>query len=107
MIASVALAMAGVFAAAILRGFTGFGFGLAAVPLLSLALPPAQVVPLVVALQVIVGTGGLREAWPDCDWISVRRLIPGVPLGVTILAVLTPDPVRLLIGGLIAFSVLL
>ena len=37
------IALLGVFAASVLRGFTGFGFGLAAVPLLSLVLPPAQV----------------------------------------------------------------
>ena len=44
---SLVLPMAGVFAAAVLRGFTGFGFGLAAVPLLSLTLSPTTVVPLV------------------------------------------------------------
>ena len=55
------VAVFGVFAAAVLRGFTGFGFGLAAVPLLSLALPPAKVVPFVVVLQVIVGVGGVRR----------------------------------------------
>ncbi|MEA2739036.1 MAG: hypothetical protein QOH05_2343, partial [Acetobacteraceae bacterium] len=55
MISSLIVTMAGVLAASVLRGFTGFGFGLAAVPLLSLALPPAEVVPLVVTLQVIIG----------------------------------------------------
>ena len=35
----------------LLRGFTGYGFGLAAVPLLSLVLPPAKVVPFVVMLH--------------------------------------------------------
>jgi uncharacterized protein len=108
---SLGIAMIGVFTASAPRGFTGFGFGLAAVPLLSVALPPAQVVPLVVTLQVIVGTGGLREASPMCDWPSVRRLVPGlvlgVPIGVVILAMLPADPVRLLIGSLIAFSVFL
>ncbi|HEY1410662.1 MAG TPA: hypothetical protein VGF36_00900, partial [Rhodopila sp.] len=51
MTSNLLIAMVGVLLAAILRGFTGFGFGLAAVPLLSLALPPVEVVPLVVALQ--------------------------------------------------------
>jgi hypothetical protein len=111
MIYSLVLTMIGVMAASVLRGFTGFGFGLAAVPLLSLALPPAQVVPLVVSLQVLVGMGGLHEAWGLCDWPSVRRLIPGlvlgVPVGVLILTALPADPVRLMIGGLIGLSVLL
>jgi uncharacterized membrane protein YfcA len=94
MISSLILPMAGVFAASVLRGFTGFGFGLAAVPLLSLALPPAQVVPLVVTLQ---------------DWRAVRMLLPGlvlgVPIGLLILTELPANPVRLVIGTVIAFSV--
>ena len=104
-------AVFGVFAASLLRGFTGFGFGIAAVPLLSLALPPAKVVPFVVVLQVIVGVGGLRQAWPLCDWRAVGRLSPGLVLGIPIgLAVLTAfraDPVRLAIGCAILGSVLL
>ena len=56
------IAVFGVFAASLLRGFTGFGFGIAAVPLLSLALPPTKAVPFVVVLQVIVGGVGLRQA---------------------------------------------
>jgi uncharacterized membrane protein YfcA len=103
------LPMAGVFAASVLRGFTGFGFGLAAVPLLSLAMPPAQVVPLVVTLQVIIGVAGLRAAWGECDRQAIAVLAPGlvlgVPVGLLILTELSPDPVRLVIGGVIAFSV--
>ncbi len=109
MISSLVMTMADVFAAAVLRGFTGFGFGLAAVPLLSLALPPAQVVPLVVTLQVAIGLAGLRAAWAQCDWHAVRMLLPGlivgVPIGLLILTTLPANPVRLTIGAVIAFSV--
>jgi uncharacterized membrane protein YfcA len=63
MLSSLIVTICGVLLASVLRGFTGFGFGLAAVPVLALALPPSQVVPLVVTLQVIVGAGGLRAAW--------------------------------------------
>ncbi|PPQ28401.1 sulfite exporter TauE/SafE family protein [Rhodopila globiformis] len=109
MMVSLVLAMAGVFAAAILRGFTGFGFGLAAVPILSLALPPAQAVPLVVTLQAIISLSGLCGAWAACDRQAVAVLAPGlvlgVPLGLLILTELPPDPVRLAIGVVIAFSV--
>jgi uncharacterized membrane protein YfcA len=109
MIYSLIVTMVGVFAASVLRGFTGFGFGLAAVPLLSLALPPAEVVPLVVTLQVVVGVAGLRAASAVCDWRAVRLLLPGliigVPIGLLILTMLPPNPVRLTIGAIIAFSV--
>jgi uncharacterized membrane protein YfcA len=111
MISSLIVTLAGVFLASVLRGFTGFGFGLAAVPLLSLVLPPAEVVPLVVTLQVIIGGGGLRAAWRDCDWHSVGLLFPGlivgVPIGLLILTSVPANLVRLAIGGVIAFSVLL
>ena len=90
MVETLLIAVFGVFAAALLRGFTGFGFGLAAVPLLSLALPPAKVVPFVVTLQVINGVSGLRQASRLCDWRAVRGLSPGLVLGLPIgIAVLT------------------
>ena len=105
------IAVFGVFAAALLRGFTGFGFGLAAVPLLSLALPPAKVVPFVVVLQVIVGVSGLRVARRQCDWQAVRALSPGlvlgIPIGLTVLTAFSANSVRLAIGLVILASVLL
>jgi uncharacterized membrane protein YfcA len=68
-------------------------------------------VPLVVVLQVIVGLGGIREAWQICDWQAVRRLLPGlvvgVPIGTLVLTELPPNPVRMLIGVTIALSVAL
>ena len=111
MIYSFIVTLAGVFAASVLRGFTGFGFGLAAVPLLSLALPPAQVVPLVVTFQVIIGVAGLRAASATCDWRAIGLLLPGlvagVPVGLLVLTALPPDRVRLAIGAIILLSVLL
>jgi len=104
------IAVFGVLAAALARGFTGFGFGLVAVPLLSLALPPAKVVPFVVALQVIVGAVGMRHAWRHCDWRAVGGLIPGLvlglPLGLAVLSGFRGNPVRLVIGCIILLSVL-
>lgn len=110
MLPTLLIAVSGILVASVLRGFTGFGFGLAAVPLLSLALPPAKVVPLVVTLQAIVGVVGLRSAWRLCDWRAVRGLTPGlilgVPIGLLILTEFAPNQVRLVIGLLIAASVL-
>jgi len=100
-----------IFLAAVLRGFTGFGFALAAVPLLSLALPPARVVPIVVILQAIVAFTDLRGSWRDCDWRSTRwivaGLVAGTPVGIGLLTSLPADRVRLSIGLLIAASVAL
>ena len=108
MLTGLFIAAPGIFLASVLRGFTGFGFGLAAVPLLSLILPPARVVPLVVVLQVIVGAAGLRDASRLCDWRAIRGLAPGVilgiPIGILILTLFAADTVRLAIGALIAVS---
>jgi|APCry1669190156_1035279.scaffolds.fasta_scaffold23267_1 hypothetical protein len=111
MIYSLSIAFVGVFTAAVLRGFTGFGFGLAGVPLLSLALPPSQAVPLIVVLQIMIGAMGFRAAAKACDWPAVKLLLPGlvagIPLGTLILTALAPNPVRLAIGGIILASVAL
>jgi uncharacterized protein len=111
MISTLVIAVFGVFAASVLRGFTGFGFGIAAVPLLSLALPPAQAVPFVVLLQAMVGIAGFRGAWRLCDWRAVIGLTPGlflgIPIGLLVLTLFAPNTVRLAIGLVIAASVLL
>ncbi len=103
------IAVFGVFAASVVRGFTGFAFGLSAVPLLSLALPPNRVVPFVTVLQVLVGLTGLRSAWRLANWRVVLGfgpgLVVGVPLGLLALIELPANHVRLAIGVLIALSV--
>jgi uncharacterized protein len=105
------LVVVATFLAAVLRGFTGFGFALAAVPLLSLALAPARVVPIVVMLQAIAAFFDLRGSWRDCDWRSTRWIIAGLvvgtPLGIALLTSLPADRVRLAIGLLMAASVAL
>lgn len=91
-----------VFVAGLMRGFTGFGFSLAAVPLLSLLMPPAQAVPIILLLQLCVSLLGLRDALRFCHWRSVMLLGVGAtiasPIGVWGLAMLPPASVRLVIA---------
>lgn len=100
-----------VFLAGLIRGFTGFGFSIAAVPLLSLVMPPAQAVPIVLLLQLCVSLNGLGEATRLCDWGSIRMLALGAmaatPLGVWGLAQLPPTPVRLTIAAIVLAAALL
>ena len=99
------------FLAALLRGFTGFGFAIAAVPLLSLVLPPARVVPLTVVLQVLASLVDLRAASRITDWRSMVWLTPGMvvgtPLGLFLLTRLSANDARLTIGVLILGSAML
>ncbi|MFT8243191.1 TSUP family transporter [Roseomonas sp. BN140053] len=107
--ALVALGLFMVFGAGLIRGFTGFGFALAAVPLLSLILPPAQAVPLVLVLQALVGLSGVRRALYLCDWRSLRLLLLGAllatPPGLWALTVLPAGLLRLLIAAAVLAAV--
>jgi len=100
-----------VFLAGVLRGFTGFGFGLSAVPALTLFLEPHDIVPAVVIIAGVVGLQLLRRVWGQADWRSVRPLtigaIVGTPFGAWVLATLSPDLMRALIGTICIVAVLL
>lgn len=106
-----ATGMAMVFVAGLIRGFTGFGFSIAAVPLLSLIMPPAEAVPIVMLLQLGVSSSGMGEAVQICDWRSIRWLAAGAviasPIGIWGLAHLPAAPVRLVMAGIVALAVVI
>lgn len=110
MLGTLLVVVLGVLLASLVRGFTGFGFGLASVPLLSIVLPPTRVVPFVAVLQLLVGLIGLPAAAPKTHWRALFGLAPGlvvgVPLGLLILTQFSPDHVRLAIGLLIGAAVI-
>lgn len=99
-----------VFAAGTLRGYTGFGFSIAAVPLLSLLGTPATVVPIVLMLQLFVGANGIRPALRQGDWHSIGLLAGGAllatPLGLWVLTELSDTVVRLAIACTVSVAVL-
>jgi uncharacterized membrane protein YfcA len=100
-----------VFAAGFLRGFTGFGFGLSAVPALTLFLEPQDIVPAVVIIAALVGLQLLRRVWSQADWPSVKLLtagaVIGTPLGTWVLATVSADLMRAIIGTVCIAAVLL
>lgn len=106
---ALALVCGAVLVAAILRGFTGFGFALAAVPILSFAMPPSRSVALVILLQALVGTRDvvrLRRVVhrPSLGWLMLGALF-GTPIGLLLLARLDPSTVRLLIAGIVCLAI--
>jgi uncharacterized membrane protein YfcA len=105
LLAELAPAWLVVFAAGIVRGFSGFGFSALCVAGLSLLLPPAQVVPPVFMLEVLASMTLLPAALRDADWRWLGWLVAGnalfIPLGVATLAWLPETPLRLLIGALL------
>jgi uncharacterized membrane protein YfcA len=100
-----------IFAAGLLRGLTGFGFAIAAVPLLSLVMRPALAVSAVLCLLVMGGLLDVRRMAGDTHWPSLRWLLVGAlagsPLGVLALSVVAPPVARLVIAGATAIAVVL
>lgn len=100
-----------VFLAGILRGFTGFGFALAAVPVITLFMDPAAIVPAIPIVAMVAGSKQLRRAWGEANWPAIRRLlggaILGAPFGVAALTLLPANVMRLIIGATLLAAVLL
>jgi uncharacterized protein len=99
------------FGAGILRGYTGFGFALAAVPALTLILKPADMVPAVTIITLLGGLQLVIQVWRQADWPSVWLLLAGaavgLPFGVIMLRDLPPDLMRAFIGLTVLIAVLL
>jgi uncharacterized protein len=93
-----------ILAAALVRGFTGFGFALTAVPLLGLFMTPLQAVPVAVTLQLLIGLSDFRRASRDSHWPSLRWLIiggvAGSPVGALVLSVVSAPVARVLIAAI-------
>ncbi|MGH6932066.1 MAG: sulfite exporter TauE/SafE family protein, partial [Dongiaceae bacterium] len=104
-------AFAIVFAAGVLRGFTGFGFALAAVPTLTLFIDPIEAVPATLIVALIAGAELIPKAWPHVEWRSMRLLlagaVAGTPLGVYALSALPSNVMRGVIGAIVLLSVAL
>lgn len=89
-----------VFVSGVLRGLTGFGFAVAAVPLLTFFLDPRAAVGLVILLQLAIGILDSPRAWGEAyraplRWLSLGALV-GTPIGVALLGHLEPDAARLI-----------
>ncbi|SOB94183.1 sulfite exporter TauE/SafE family protein [Rhodobacter maris] len=91
--------------AAVLRGIAGFGFAIAAVPVLSLVIPPVEAVTLAVLLQLVIGVQDLWQLRGHAHRPSLLRLslgaLAGTPLGIWALTALSPDAARVLIAALV------
>ena len=103
------MVLAGALVGGFVSGLSGFGTGLAALPLWLVVLPPVLAAPLVVVCSVVAQCLTLRAIRHALDW---RRVLPfvagglaGVPAGAALLALLPPILFKLVIGVfLVAFS---
>ena len=88
-----------VFLAAIVRGFSGFGFSLLAITALSLIYTPAQIVPSIFMMELVASINLLPSVWKDVHWRSLVPLSLGcfvaTPIGVWALANVPAPPMQL------------
>lgn len=94
-----AISSAAIFLAAIVRGFSGFGFSLLSITAISLLLPPREIVPSIFLLEVAASINMIPSIWREIDWRSIRWLLLGyviaLPLGVYALARFPEPPMQL------------
>jgi uncharacterized protein len=92
-------AILAIFLAAIVRGFSGFGFSLLAISALSLVYTPVEIVPTIFMLEVAASIHLLPSIWKDIHWRSLAPLLLGcliaTPLGVWLLANVPPRPLQI------------
>jgi uncharacterized protein len=88
-----------VFLAAIVRGYSGFGFSLLTVTALSLVYPPAEIVPSIFMLELAASANLLPGIWKDIHWKSLGPLTLGcliaTPIGVWALAHFPSAPMQI------------
>jgi len=77
----IALASGFIFLAAIVRGYSGFGFSLLSITALSLILTPAQVIPAIFLLEIAASLHLLPSIWKDVHWGSLAALMVGALIG--------------------------
>ena len=98
-------------AAFVVRGLSGFGSAMIGIGALTLVLPPAQVIPAFFGLELLTTVNLLPSVWRRIDWRSLPWVIAGcavtTPVGLTLLARLDPDPMRLVVSACLATIALL
>ena len=101
-----------VFIASIIRGFNGFGFSAICISGFSFILPAIEIVPIILALEVIISIFMVPYIWNKIDWKFVFKILLGItigsPIGLYLLKYLNPQTTHLSVCLLIIFfSILL
>jgi len=88
--------------AAVLRGFTGFGFALVAVPVFSLIMAPTEAVVLSALLTLTISLVGIRSYWGVVPlkpmWPLVLMALVGTVAGTWVVTVISVSEFQLWAG---------
>ena len=108
---TLAYALVVVFVAALVRGYSGFGASALIVTSLTLVLPPVEVVPISLLLEIAASLGLLAQVWKDVPWRTMAWLLAGaalgMPAGFALLAALPADVMRVVISLLVLLACVL
>lgn len=100
-----------VFLAAIVRGYSGFGFSLLTITALSLVLAPAEIVPSIFMLEMAASLHLLPSIWTDVHWRSLLPLVIGcaiaTPIGVFALARVPAAPMQIALAVFVMITTIL
>ncbi|MHA1153694.1 MAG: TSUP family transporter, partial [Alphaproteobacteria bacterium] len=105
---TLAYALVVIFVAAAVRGYSGFGASALIVTSLTLVLPPVEVVPISLLLEIAASLGLLIQVWKDVPWRTMAWLLTGaafgMPAGFALLTALPADAMRVLISLLVLLA---
>jgi len=101
-----------VFIASIIRGFNGFGFSATCISGFSFILPAIEIIPIILALEVIISIFMVPYIWNKIDWKFVFKILFGIiissPIGLYLLKYLHSETTHLSVCLLVIFfSILL
>lgn len=79
---TLAYVLAVVFVAALVRGYSGFGSSAIFVTGVAPVLPPAEVVPITLFLEIAASVGLLGQVWRHVAWRATAWIMVGAALGM-------------------------
>jgi uncharacterized membrane protein YfcA len=100
-----AFALSCIFAAAVVRGYAGFGFSLLSITALSIAFEPRQIIPTIFILEVCASVHLLAISWRHVHWQALGWLVVGcmigTPIGVYALARAPAAPLKVALASVV------
>jgi uncharacterized membrane protein YfcA len=98
------VAVPAVLVTGISKGGFGGGLGIVAVPLLALAIPPAQAVAIMAPILILMDMFGVHTYWREVDRGAMAVMLPGAVVGIAagglLFDLLDAQMMRLLVGAL-------
>jgi uncharacterized membrane protein YfcA len=91
-----------ILGAGMIRGYSGFGFAMISAIALSFILPPSQVTPVILSLDVAASSWLFYKARQAVDWKGLKLIalgaLPALPLGTLALVMVSANKMRIFIS---------